>query len=331
MNRRCEGCGSVLQSIYKENDGYISDKVKDQLLCERCFKIKHYGECSVALKEKDFSQIIGDINKSDAEVVYLVDILNITKESIEFIKYFKKKVFVLLTKRDLLPKSVKEDKIIEYFKSNFMDNVEVMCVSAVKKKNIDKFIKLMKEKNIKKLYVVGLTNSGKSTLINSLLESVKQKPSITTSMIPNTTMDYINIKLDEDLSIIDTPGFVLKNTIYNYISYKDISKITPKKEIKVKTFQMKEGQCVIVSDILRVEYLKGKPNSFSFYMNNNLNFERVKTTNEKLKFLSKKNIRIKGKEDIVINGLGFIKIIGEAIVVIYTLDENLISIRKSMI
>ncbi len=332
MNRRCVGCGAVLQSIYKENDGFISDKVKDQALCERCFKIKHYGECSIALKEKDFNQIISNINKSDGEIVYLIDILNISKESIEFMKYFKKKIFVLLTKRDLLPKSIKEEKIIKYFKGNFIDDKDVMCISSLKKKNIDKFLKLMADNKVNKVFVVGLTNSGKSSFINALLESLSQKPTITTSMIPNTTMDYINIKLNNNLTITDTPGFVIKNTIYNYITYKDIIKITPKKEIKVKTYQIKEGQSIIISDILRIEYVKGKTNSFSFYMNNNLNFEKIKTiTNEKLKFLPKKNIHIKGKEDIVISGLGFIKIVGEAFVVVYTLDENLISVRKNMV
>ena len=54
-------------------------------------------------------------------------------------------------------------------------------------------------------------------------------------------------------------------------------------------------------------------------------------TNEKLKMLPKKNIHIKGNEDVVINGLGFIKIVKETDIVVYTLDEKLISVRNKMI
>ncbi len=332
MSRNCKGCGAVLQSIFKDKEGYVNENVKNKDFCERCFKIKNYGECSIIEKAKDFNQIISDINKSNASVVYLIDILNITNESLEFIKYFNNNVFILLTKRDLLPKSVNDKKIVKYFKENFYENTEVMCISSHKKLSIDKFLKSVEKLNIKNLYIVGLSNSGKSTFINALLGSVGSKSLITTSIIPNTTIDYIKIKLNNDLTVIDTPGFLLKNSIYNYLNLKDIKRITPKKEIKVKTLQIKPGFCVIVENLLRIDYEKGKTNSFSFYMNNNLNFDKIKiTTSDKLKVLPKKNIHIKGKEDIVVNGLGFVKIVSEADVVVYTLDENLISVRKNMV
>ncbi len=332
MNRKCIGCGAVLQSIFKDKEGYISEIVEGKSLCERCFKIKNYGECSIIQKERDFKQIINDVNKSGACVVYLVDILNITKESLEFLKYFKNNKFILLTKRDLLPKSVNDKKIIKYFKENFYDDAEVMCVSSFKKLNIDKFLKNVEKHKVHSLYIVGLVNSGKSSFINALMASIGNKSVITTSIIPNTTIDYIEIKLNNNLVVIDTPGFILKNSIYNYLNLKDIVKISPKKEIKVKTFQIKPGFSILVNNILRIDYEKGKSNSFSFYMSNNLSFQKIKiNTNERLKVLPKKNINIKGKEDIVISGLGFIKIVGEANVVVYTLDENLISVRKNMI
>lgn len=332
MNRKCAGCGAVLQNIFKDKEGYISTVVENKNLCERCFKIKNYGECSVIEKERDFKQIISDINKSNAGVVYLIDILNITNESLEFLKYFKNNKFILLTKRDLLPKSVNDKKIIKYFKENFSKDAEVMCISSLKKLNIDKFLKNVEKFKINTLYIVGLANSGKSSFINALMNSIGNKSTITTSVIPNTTIDYIEIKLNNNLKVIDTPGFILKNSIYNYLNLKDIVKITPKKEIKVKTFQIKPGFSILIENILRIDYEKGKINSFSFYMNNNLNFKKIKiTTNEKLKVMPKKNIHIKGKEDIVISGLGFIKIVNEADVVVYTLDENLISVRKNMV
>lgn len=332
MNRKCYGCGAVLQSVFKDREGFIKRTPKSKELCERCFKIKHYGECSIIEQERDFKQIMNDINNSNASVVYLIDILNVTNDTLEFLKYFKNQVFILLTKRDLIPKSVNDKKVIDYFKDNFYSAAEVMCISSLKKKNIDLFLKKVEELKIDLLYVVGLTNSGKSSFINALIESVGKKSTITTSIIPNTTIDYIKIKLNKNLTIVDTPGFISKNSIYNFLDYKEILKITPKKEIKVKTFQIKPGFSVLVEDILRIDYENGKTNSFSFYMNNNLKFQKIKIiTNDKLKVLPKKNLSVEGNADIVISGLGFIKIVGKADVVVYTLDENLISVRKKMI
>lgn len=44
---------------------------------------------------------------------------------------------------------------------------------------------------------------------------------ITTSSLPNTTLEDINIKL-KDITLIDTPGFVSENNICNYIEIKSI-------------------------------------------------------------------------------------------------------------
>ena len=70
------------------------------------------------------------------------------------------------------------------------------------------------------LGIVGAVRTGKSTFINHLLTSLNKKPTITTSSIPNTTASYITIKLNPKLTIVDTPGFIDNNAIYNFIDYK---------------------------------------------------------------------------------------------------------------
>lgn len=332
MIRKCSGCGATLQSRVANKSGYVKeDKLSDAKYCERCFKIKNYGECDIVNEIKDFKKIIDNINKDDYGIVYLIDVLNIAKEEIEYINKFNKNVFVLLTKRDILPKSVKDKKLVEYFKENYYNNSDVLCISSFKKYNIDKFLEIIRERNIKNLYVVGFTNAGKSTFINSILSSVNEKPSITTSAVPNTTSDFIHINIG-DLTIIDTPGFISKSSIYNFLNIKDVYKIIPKKEIKVKTYQIRKNESILIDNILRIDHLGEKTNSFSFYMNNNLPFTRMKViTNDKLKLLPKKNIHINGNEDVVINGLGFIKIVKECDIVVYSLDEKLISVRNKMI
>jgi 30S ribosome assembly GTPase len=332
MNNKCIGCGAKFQSINIKKIGYVNKDLINPIYCERCFKIKNYGRIDTILEPFEYEKIIYDIDHDkEAGVIFLIDILNITSDSIKYLKYFSNNIFVVLTKRDILPKSVKDNKIISYFKNNCFNVDNIMCISSNKKYNIDKFLDKLHTLNLKKYYCVGATNSGKSTFINALLGSKGLNQNIVTSSVPNTTCDYINLNID-GINIIDTPGYITESSIYNFLKLDDIEKIIPKKEIKVKTIQIKSGYSCIIDKILRIDYVEGGLNSFSFYMNNNLKYEKVKLEkNDKLKVLPKVNLKIEGNEDIVINGLGFIKIVKESKVVVYTLDEKMISKRKKMI
>lgn len=332
MNKKCIGCGAQLQYTYPSIEGYVRKEVYEKSkYCERCFKIKHYGKLDVIEIKKDFLSMIRDIRNTNAGIIYLIDILSLSNINNEYLKLLDTSDIVLLTKKDLLPKSVKDKKIIKYFKENFKTKANVMIISSKKKYNIDLLFKEL-DKMPKTYYVIGQTNSGKSTFINALVSSIGRKGNITTSVLPNTTTEYIKIKINEKLSIIDTPGFIEKNTIYNYITIEKIKEIMPKKEIKPKIMQTKSGFTVIVNDILRIDNIGKEKANLIFYMNNNMKFTKVRvTTKDDLKSLPKKNINTNGKTDIVINGLGFIKVTTKSNLVIYTLDEDIISTRNKII
>lgn len=332
MIKECLGCGSVLQTTAPKDEGFVKSSVLSKAdYCERCFKIKHYGEYSVLDKKIDTDGIIRNINSDNlASVAILIDALNINDNIKKYIKRFKNKKYILITKKDILPKSLKEKKLIEYIKNNVCDTENIMCISSVKNYNIDNFLNKIKEDNVKRLYIVGFTNSGKSTFINHLLTSQMKNPTITTSAIPNTTASYITIKLDNKITIVDTPGFIDSNAVYNFIDYNKTIKLYPKKEIRVKTFQIRNGYSIVINDILRIDNL-GKGNSFSFYMSDKLRYEKVKLKNEKLKILPSISIETNECTDVLVNGLGFIRITKPGEFKIYALDEKMISIRKSMI
>lgn len=333
MNKKCNGCGSVLQTEKIGEEGFVKASVYDKSeYCERCFKIIHYGEYSVLDKKIDTEGIINNINSDkNSSVAFLVDSLNINDKIKKYIKKFKNNKYILITKRDVLPKSLKEKKIISYVKENIYDTENVMCVSSYKNYNIDAFLEKINKDNVKRLYIVGFTNSGKSTFINHILTSNLKNPVITTSAIPNTTASFITIKLNKNLTIVDTPGFIDDDAIYNFVEYNKTLKFYPKKEIRVKTFQVRPAYAIVVNDILRIENVGNKFNSFSFYMSDNLRYEKVKSKNEKLTILPNKIIEVTEPTDILINGLGFVRITKPGIIKIYALDNKLISYRKSMI
>ena len=331
--KKCLGCGSVLQSNDVDKDGFVKSNVYAKSdYCERCFKIMHYGEYSVLDKKIDTDGIIRNINSDKyADVAFLIDSLNINDNLKKYINKFKVNKYILITKKDVLPKSLKEKKIIEYVKNNVYDTDNIMCISSVKNYNIDAFLKKIDKDNVRRLYIVGLTNSGKSTFINHLLTSNLMKPTITTSSIPNTTASYITIKLTNKLTIVDTPGFIDNDAIYNFVDYKKTIKLYPKKEIKIKTFQTRSNYAIVVNDILRIENVGTRLNSFSFYMNDKLRYEKVKSKNDKLKILPSITYDITEPTDILINGLGFIRVTKVGSVKVNVLDLRLVSKRKSMI
>lgn len=333
MTKKCLGCGSILQSINNKNDGFVKSNVYDKAeYCERCFKIQHYGEYGVLDKRIDTDGIIRNINSDKlASVAFLIDPLNINSNIKKYINKFKNNKYIVLTKRDILPKSLKDKKIIEYVKSNIINTDNIILVSAVKKYNIDNFMEMMAKDSVRRLYIVGFTNAGKSTFINQILTSVSLVPTITTSSIPNTTASYITMKVTNKLTIVDTPGFIDNDAIYNFVDYNKISKLYPKKEIKVKTFQTRKDYAIVINDILRIENLGPKMNSFSFYMNDKLRYEKIKCKNEKLTNLEKLDIEVVDSTDIVINGLGFIRITKPSNIKLYVINSKLVSFRKSMI
>lgn len=294
MVKRCLGCGAVLQNTNKEINGYVPDlKFK---ICMRCHRLKNYGELKKEVVNKDNDTLIKIINENKKHVFFLIDILNISDEVIETYKKFKYTKTLLITKKDIIPKSIKDNNIIEYLRNNYNIEEDIYLVSAKKKENKNIIIKEMLNKGINSCYIVGYTNSGKSTLINSLLDN----KIITESYLPDTTLDFLNIKID-DLTITDTPGFKYKKSIVD-INSKLVKKVNCMKEIKTITYQTKEITSLVIENDLVISNFG--INSITTYFSNDIKLE--KKFNLDIKDFS--SIFIPDNTDLVITGLGFINI-----------------------
>lgn len=332
MTKKCIGCGSILQTENENKEGYIKESLYEtRFYCERCFKIMHYGECTVIDKKIDIMNFIDSIDKN-IPVIYLLDLTCISNITIEPLKKIKNKIYLVLTKRDLLPKSVKDKKLIKYIKENYLDIEDIFIISSEKMMNIETlYNKLIKDK-VKSCYILGHTNSGKSSLLNSILKLKGKNGIITTSPVPNTTTELINIKLDDKLTLIDTPGFINENSIPNFISIKEYKSILPKKEIKPKIYHLRPNFTIIINNIIRIDNTSDKIINLIFYLKNELNYKKIKiTTSDELRIYEKSNMIINDNEDIVIEGLGFIKVPNNAEFTVYVIDKRVISKRNKMI
>lgn len=312
----CMGCGVLLQNEDKNALGFSSNI--DSCLCERCFRIKNYGDYKTVIKSNtDFINILKSINDSKDLVVLVVDVFNNCFDFDLINKYISNDILLVLTKRDIIPRSVSDIKLLNYFDRYNINYCDKIIVSSNKNYNFDKlFESINKYKKSNNVYVVGFTNAGKSTLINKLIYNYSDYDSfVTTSILPSTTLNTINIKLNDNLNIIDTPGLLYSGSFYDILPGNELKNVIPKKEIKPISYQIKGKQYICISKYAVVE---ANDINLVFFMSNSLDVKRfykpIKTS------LAQHNIDV-NNQDIVIDGLGFIKVIGCGIVNIYTYEN----------
>ncbi len=329
----CMGCGVQLQDENILQEGYTTDLKND--LCQRCFRMKNYGEYQVVTKSnEEYIEILKSIGKTKDLVLLIVDVTNIDKDLSFMREYLSNPTLLVLNKRDILPKSVPDEKILSYIKELDIPFVDILLVSSMKKYHIDElYKKIMKYKVSNKVYVVGHTNVGKSSVINQLIRSYStSEQELTISPLPSTTLNKLEIEINNKLTLIDTPGLIDRGNIANYIDEKELKRIQSKKEMRPRTFQIKMGQCLVIDNFARVDYVKGEKNSFTVYVSNNLKVKKMNALKqERLKDLSKTTYEMKYYEDLVLNGLGWIKMVGRGTVDLY-IDRNVETfVRKNVI
>ena len=333
--KRCEGCGVALQDQNVLQEGYTTSLENN--LCQRCFRMKNYGEYQVVTKSNDeYIEILKEVGKTKDLVIYVTDLLNIEKNINQIRAIIPNKMILVLNKMDVLPKSVKEEKLKKYL-MNDDDNSfeEIIVISTEKNYNIDYLLKRIKfYQTSRNVYVVGHTNAGKSSLINKLIKNYSDKTQeLTMSPLPSTTLNMVNIEINDYLTLIDTPGLVDVGSILNHVSAEMVKKISVKKEIKPRTYQLRKNQSIIIEDLVRIDYVEGERNSFTLFISNDLKVRRLLNlfNNSELKDKNKITYNMKYDEDLAISGLGFVKIVDKGVINVY-IDKDVDTFtRKSLI
>jgi ribosome biogenesis GTPase A len=141
---------------------------------------------------------------------------------------------------------------------------------------------------------------------------------ITTSYIPNTTLDFIRLKISDDLLVIDSPGFIIPSI--NDINI--IKKNNIKTFIKPKTFQMKESEVLMLENMF-IRFSKNT--SVTLYMSNEL------LTKKYFKEVGNgTKLDVSSNSDLIINGLGFINIKKECQIELINIPVDIIELRSSI-
>ncbi len=361
---KCRGCGVLLQSDDPKKLGYIPRLPDNEAaVCQRCFRISHYNEASRELQsEEDFLSVLNRIADTSCLVVHIVDLFDFEGSLISGLSRFvgHNPIVLVANKIDLLPKNVNPNKIVNWLRQQAKEAglkpLEIIICSAKKGLGYDRLIHAIQAgRDGKDVYVVGATNVGKSSLINRLIRDYSElQGELTVSRYPGTTLDLVKIPLEDGKSIIDTPGVVYRHRMSELVSVQDLKTIMPEKPLKPVVYQLKEQQTLFFGALARFDYYKGENMSFSCFTANSLNIHRTKLEKadelyalhkgemlspphkdelDKLPAWTVHRFKLKGDQDVLISGLGWIKVngSGQAEVAIHAPKGVRVAVRPSMI
>ena len=111
----CKGCGVTLQSTDPNAIGYTPKEGSEY--CQRCFRLMHYDDLTVSMRTGiDPDQIIEQIAKMDALIIYVVDLFDFEAGMIPGLarKLPDKDILMVCAKRDILPDTLNHEKVARF-------------------------------------------------------------------------------------------------------------------------------------------------------------------------------------------------------------------------
>lgn len=184
----------------------------------------------------------------------------------EDIERLPDRIVVVVNKVDLLPQEVSIARLERWVKAytrRLGERVkEVVFVSGKVNKGLDGLVKAIDSWRVgNNVYVVGCTNTGKSTLINSLQKAFggSRDRLLTTSKLPGTTLAVVSVPIGSSAVLYDTPGIQLGRQVTDLLRLDEIKVVMPEKPPIPQVFRLTEGTCILAGGLARFEYTRGPP------------------------------------------------------------------------
>lgn len=284
MAKKCIGCGIELQGEDKNKRGYLPQSVLDgdgkELYCQRCFKIKNYGEyipiemtrddyreeVKKALPEADVAIAVFDI--IDFEGSFDDEILDILREMDSI---------VVINKIDLIPDEKHPSEVANWVKERLGEEgiapLDIAIVSSKKGYGTSGIFKKINHfyPQGARAIVLGVTNVGKSSIINRLIG----KNVATESKYPGTTLKSSKKSLtNANITLIDTPGLIPQGRFSDLVCEKCNLDIVPSGEISRKTYKEGKDRVIFIGGMVKMKIVNTgelKP-IFSVYASKNVTY-----------------------------------------------------------
>ncbi len=176
------------------------------------------------------------------------------------------RIVLVINKVDLLPAEVSLARLERWVRSytrGLGDRVkELVFVSGKANRGLDALVKAIDSWRVgNNVYVVGCTNTGKSTLINALQKAFggSRDRLLTTSKLPGTTLAVVSVPIGSSAVLYDTPGIQLGRQVTDLLDLDEIKVVMPEKPPTPQVFRLAEGTCLLAGGLARFEYTQGPP------------------------------------------------------------------------
>ncbi len=287
MKKVCIGCGIELQGIDKNKNGFLPTEIIEKednkhkdLYCQRCFKIKNYGEyIPVTLTREDYRKevyrtlpeadvVVAIFDAIDFEGSFDDEILDILREH---------ESIVVLNKVDLIPDGKHPSEVADWVKYRLGEEgvapLDIAIVSSKKSYGISGIYKKLNHfypKGVKAI-VLGVTNVGKSSIINRIIG----KNVATESKFPGTTLKSSKKKITNgEITLIDTPGLIPEGRFSDLVCESCNQDIIPSMEISRKTYKEGKNRVIFIGGMVKLTVINDdslRP-IFSVYASKNVSY-----------------------------------------------------------
>jgi 30S ribosome assembly GTPase len=271
MIMRCKGCGAALQTIEKDKVGYALSL--DHEYCQSCYRLLHYGESSIHFHPEDLPSL-----PENSLILMISSVLHLDLLfSHPVWRYQSEAKFIyIINQIDLLPKDTNLEmllqNIIKKAKSMQVPYEDIILMSAKNPFDIDHLKQYVQSFSSKHIYLLGVQNSGKTTLFKALTNDNKALAFKKAGLTQEALEGMFN-----DQKIIDMPGLYQSGYLHHLLPYTVYKRLIPDQEIHPKIYTLGKGQTVFIEGLVAVT-LTTETQPVVFYLDRNI---RMHKTNEK--------------------------------------------------
>lgn len=256
-NRQCRGCGATLQSENPNAVGYLPEHLLSEpgkeLICQRCFRIRHYSQHQEYQGISDAEQVIAQSMNWAQGTILILDLMDFEASIPRNIDLFtgKQNIVVALNKVDLLPPKTPvleaRDWALRRLRALNI-KAEVVPISSLSGFGIKDLLAALYESSARRWLVCGVTNVGKSTLITKILQSQGKKQGLTptTARFPGTTVACTRWAIDQGIILSDSPGLTSQGRLTDFVCMDCAVKLIPSQRLNVSVYNLKSQGALVV-------------------------------------------------------------------------------------
>eukprot|EP00730_Choanoeca_flexa_P017409 TRINITY_DN8385_c0_g1_i4.p1 TRINITY_DN8385_c0_g1~~TRINITY_DN8385_c0_g1_i4.p1 ORF type:complete len:504 (+),score=106.38 TRINITY_DN8385_c0_g1_i4:3-1514(+) len=285
------------------------------LICQRCYKLDHYGE--VAQAHDTFAASVAQLHATLGNPLYVlvVDVTDFPAGlAPTLVEACHGKAILLVNKMDLLHKRVKGTSHANVFKASIskiarhhgLDVEQVLLTSTKSGYGLDSTFKrlhTLSQEQGRSVVLLGASNAGKSSLLNTVLAS---KQNSTVSATAGTTQGLMVYEFDRLYGgdpvarpasiaqlpssvdrlieegavdyLIDTPGYLNRQQLFTHVPVQASKDLLSQRLEQPRFMHVKPGQSIILGCFGHVDSLEGTdPFRIAFSMPGTVTLHRTKT------------------------------------------------------